>query len=369
MSLYLKKLRLSVELSPLLPPDEADLLLDPTTWVRGKWLNMALGEVCLTQGSKVCLVDSCEMAYLASTAGSGHQLRNDTSLFGPANVAQSRLIVIPINIGNSHWVLGVIDKQGVVSIGLHDSLPSQENLHLARETLSHFARAYLPSISAHHSTVTPLMTPLQPNTNDCGCFVFAVALFTLAGNQAPVTLHSGLWRRIMVSCLGSEVRDWHSLIPVSGQTPADVTKYEPPEESFVGLSGLEKFKAQRSHMKKWEEEMEAKFEKQLQTNTELFQTLRSNTVMAMMVVQQLARVGERTEQDLGSELEVAKELEAMKVIPPRGQSSCALSSKIDRVKRTVWCLKATQMSLSELDGNIAKAESDPSGEVDNRETT
>ncbi|GKT69032.1 hypothetical protein ColTof4_01455 [Colletotrichum tofieldiae] len=113
------------------------MLLNSTTWVSGEWLDYALGEVCLTQDSDFYYVDSCEVGKMTSSpkdngaSESEYRPRNDSVTFGPAGVVQSCLVMLPVSVSGTHWVLGTITKSEAVAVGINDSLPSPRNLRLS----------------------------------------------------------------------------------------------------------------------------------------------------------------------------------------------------------------------------------------------
>eukprot|EP00286_Rhodomonas_abbreviata_P027790 CAMPEP_0181300566 /NCGR_PEP_ID=MMETSP1101-20121128/6957_1 /TAXON_ID=46948 /ORGANISM="Rhodomonas abbreviata, Strain Caron Lab Isolate" /LENGTH=380 /DNA_ID=CAMNT_0023405809 /DNA_START=300 /DNA_END=1439 /DNA_ORIENTATION=+ len=100
----------------------------------------------------------------------GHRVRWPTGM--------SR-VIFPINIGNQHWVTGVVDREA-------RRIHIEDPLHVTRTDLGHILREW----ASHHTsttlaewTVTHQEVKRQINDNDCGIFMLADILCLLEGRD------------------------------------------------------------------------------------------------------------------------------------------------------------------------------------------
>lgn len=200
-----KRARLSENASPLIPPDAVPELINCNRWIEGQWLNDAVGSICQSQGPGVGFVDSLELSKMVARDGSDYQLQPRVAI-GPNGVLRSNIVILPVSVSENHWCLGLIRKSGdvVEIVGLHDSLPSSRGLELVQQVFNVLIEKYLPETPAIRRKMIPLLTPTQPNTDDCGIYAFAMSLFVLADRQPPTKLHGKLWRRIFAACVGAQ---------------------------------------------------------------------------------------------------------------------------------------------------------------------
>ncbi|WYZ36413.1 hypothetical protein EsH8_XIV_000013 [Colletotrichum jinshuiense] len=193
-------------------PEEAAQLLGKGA-ARGRWIDDSLGCLSLCH-SGVCFVNSTEISKMrgddddyGDPAAAGEYQVDDSLALGPHGVSRSHLMILPIAVGNAHWVLGTIRTFGVVAVHTYDSMSSSESANASQKTVDSFMGTYLPYTSIRQRKATPLLAPMQTSDADSGCYVFASGMYVLANRQLPATFHSGLWRRIMASCLGVKVTD------------------------------------------------------------------------------------------------------------------------------------------------------------------
>lgn len=122
---------------------------------------------------------------------------------------QDITILLPLNIGNSHWLLAylVVASKSAVLV---NSMTSDLYTAQGREMVSTFVTRFLPGTDWSQWTFTPSPSPQQPNSSDCGVYTIAAAFYLAASIPLPNTLDGALWRRVILAMMP----------PVAGSDPA-----------------------------------------------------------------------------------------------------------------------------------------------------
>ncbi|KAK1957367.1 hypothetical protein LY78DRAFT_552950, partial [Colletotrichum sublineola] len=131
-------------------------------------------------------------------------------------IAASKRLILTVNLGNTHWVLCVIEhaEQAATSMRLMDSMPSNANTARAQDLVSAFVKHYLPKTNkTRQGRLRPTLSNTQSNISDCGTFVFVFALFAITEEPLPAHVDCRFWRRVMAEVISGNVVDLNCSMP------------------------------------------------------------------------------------------------------------------------------------------------------------
>lgn len=326
---------------PCVPNPGPTELLQSTTWVRGAWLNEALGSVYDTQPD-VVLLDSCELQKIAT--GRGYSVRKGLAL----KVSKSKTILLPLHVSDNHWCLGVIEHAQLVAtdIRVYNSLPSSESTAACRHFIARFIQYYLPETDVLTRIPIPYLSNLQPNLFDCGVYVFVFSLFTLARKRFPAEVCSGLWRRVMFVLLGGEMTDLEFLIPQLNQDPPDGP--DTPHHPDQCADAFSRLRADEEALNKRKQ----KFRQQIERDMIALDSWHFAVSPTIQVLTQLINSAAQRVSELSDRLSMANSLDSLlgaadhaDEVDKDSSSSTRLADLHERTSRTLGCLKKVAEEL------------------------
>ncbi|KAJ3992912.1 hypothetical protein F5050DRAFT_1553700, partial [Lentinula boryana] len=90
--------------------------LNPTSWLNDSVIDAYLSLISSTTPPDITIVHTFVYAAIWSARSSGRRMRENDY----PNLMKSRLILMPINIGNTHWIAGAINLT-TATLTLYDS--------------------------------------------------------------------------------------------------------------------------------------------------------------------------------------------------------------------------------------------------------
>lgn len=172
-------------------------LLNFGSWIGDTVINSALRLLNLCRPSDLLCVSSL------ATASSSPQT-------WIPNLARENLkiILLPLHIKNSHWVLAVAHPQEQ-KINVFDSLPQLDiGGQAARDTIKAFISAHGDQIAAWETwKVRMVCCPNQPNNFDCGIYIIAFAYHVAISEELPQQLDGRAWRYMLLCLLGKTLEE------------------------------------------------------------------------------------------------------------------------------------------------------------------
>ncbi|KAJ3791405.1 hypothetical protein GGU11DRAFT_751879 [Lentinula aff. detonsa] len=106
--------------------------LNPTSWLNDSVIDAYVSLISSTTPPDITIVHTFVYAAIWSARSSGRRMRENDVLFRLTkpypNLMKSRLILMPINIGNTHWIAGAINLT-TATLTLYDSSQSVYQNH------------------------------------------------------------------------------------------------------------------------------------------------------------------------------------------------------------------------------------------------
>ncbi|KXH35059.1 hypothetical protein CSAL01_11076 [Colletotrichum salicis] len=193
--------------------NDFELIQRPDTWIKDDWLNAALAMVC-DLSSDAFLVDSWAARAIE---------KRDYRPFREfaRRLCQSTKALVVVNVDLKHWVLVIIEHDGSAAkkIEILDSLPAEKNSLYAQKVTSAIVKHYLPATTNRARRLLPRLCNIQNNFTDCGVFVFAFGLFSVANEPFLAHLDCRFLRKVMVVILDGPVADWEIDMPRALDNP------------------------------------------------------------------------------------------------------------------------------------------------------
>jgi len=138
-----------------------------------------------------------------------------------------KLIIVPLNHGNTHWTLGIINvKTG--SVEVYDPLNSPNYTIAAKEALAAFATTITCKMPLSFSF--PNEAARQRNTIDCGIYILVHAIYRMYDLPLLGDVHGEIWRyafECSISTANTKPPKWSPIqeqdtIPKEGRTLRDL---------------------------------------------------------------------------------------------------------------------------------------------------
>ncbi|KAJ3990692.1 hypothetical protein F5050DRAFT_1716699, partial [Lentinula boryana] len=167
--------------------------LNPTGWLNDNVIDAYISLVAQTTPPDITIVPSFINSAIRSARISGMRMRENDVLFRLTkpypNLMNSRLILMPINIGNTHWMAGAINLR-TRTLTLYDSSQSAYQHH--HEDIFWGIRNWLVNEGKRRQqplrdlklTAPQIPVPQQLNSYDCGIFTINFILACLQGNDS-----------------------------------------------------------------------------------------------------------------------------------------------------------------------------------------
>ncbi|KAL0929927.1 uncharacterized protein CTRU02_215136 [Colletotrichum truncatum] len=172
-------------------------LLQADTWVRGEWLNAALGDL-LQCFCDVSFIDSAEIGSM----GSRQTYKAKSNVF--ECLSNNRLVLLPLFVDGNHWVSACIEFEGAPMSGIKsmkvlNSLPTYTSDIAAEELVASLVKQY--KLDQGNAKLARMACARQENTSDCGIMVLVNLLTLTLGYMIPASVNTAVWRRVMAILL------------------------------------------------------------------------------------------------------------------------------------------------------------------------
>ncbi|KAJ3779638.1 hypothetical protein GGU10DRAFT_337854, partial [Lentinula aff. detonsa] len=153
--------------------------LNPTGWLNDNVINAYISLLSSTTPPSITIIPSFINSAIRTARTSGMSIRKHEALFRSTkpypNLMSSRLILMPINIGNTHWMAGAINLPAR-TLTLYDSSQSLYQIHYEdifwgiQNWLVNEGKRRQQEMTSLKLIAPQITVPQQLNSYDCGIF-------------------------------------------------------------------------------------------------------------------------------------------------------------------------------------------------------